>query len=777
MALSFLTPAMLIGAALIAVPIVLHLVMRQVPKHLLFPAVRFIVRREQANRRQLQLRHLLLLLLRAGAIALLAFALARPTVKAKGSLGSQEAPVAAALVFDTSPRMAYRENNQTRLELAQGTAHWLLGQLPPESEVAVLESEQPAGDFAVDLGAAEQRISQLKPAATATPLPEIIERALPLVRKKDQQRKEIYLFTDLSRSAWPTDVSGRLKSLLEDAGEVALYVIDVGVAQPHDFALGDVRVNPEVFARNGQVQIESEAVRLGPEEDRGVAVYVIDSKGIPQPRGQKVIHWRPGEPQAIDFTLTGEELGSHQGYLRIQGEDNLPADDTRYFTFDVRPPFRVLIAAAKPVDQHALFLTQALSPSLLRRSGRARFVCDTISLDQLLDKNLENYSAVCLLDPTPLDATVWQQLDGYVKQGGGLAIWLGRDAQPIDAFDSPEALAVLPGKPVQRTHAPERGVMLAPRDLQHPVLAAFRRGAGVPWQSFPVWEYWKLGALDKNANVVIPFSDGRPALVERQIDRGRVLMMTTPISDAASDPYAWNQLATGFQAWPFVILSNESLLYLAGSGEERLNYFVGQRAAIRLQDNQVAPIFALSSPDGNESATLTADQVNHTVSVPATSAAGNYRIRAGGSEGGVDRGFSANTPLAATDLERISSESLDALLGAGRYHLTHGREEIDRSVAVGRVGRELFPLLIVLVALALAAEYLLANRFYRRANLPPLRNSHLPPTDGARPADVLGTANSASTADAESPGESQPLPAASTSSTAGSAEAPPVVSV
>ena len=268
MGLSFLTPAMLIGAALIAVPIVLHLVMRQVPKHIIFPAMRFIVRREQANRRQLQLRHLILLLLRAGAIALLALALARPSIKAQGALGSQEAPVAAALVFDTSPRMAYRQDNQTRLEVAPVHGPLTcLGQLPAESEVAVLESEQPAGDFAVDLGAAEQRIAQLRPAATATPLPEAIAKALPLVRKKEQQRKEIYLFTDLSRGAWPTDVSGRLKALLEDAGDVAVYVIDVGVAEPHDFSLGDVRVSPEVLAKNGQVQIETgSGSGIGPEE-------------------------------------------------------------------------------------------------------------------------------------------------------------------------------------------------------------------------------------------------------------------------------------------------------------------------------------------------------------------------------------------------------------------------------------------------------------------------------------------------------------------------------
>lgn len=760
---------MLIGAALVAVPIVLHLVMRQVPKHLLFPAMRFIVRRQQANRRRLQLRHLLLLLLRAGAIAMLALALARPSLKAKGALGSQEAPVAAALVFDTSPRMAYREDNQTRLEVAQATAHWLLGQLPAESEVAVLESEQPAGDFAVDLGAAEQRIRQLKPAATATSLPESIEKALPMLRKKEQQRKEIYLFTDLSRSAWPTDVSGRLKALLDDASDVAIYLIDVGVKEPHDFSLGDMRVSPEVFAKNGQVQIESEAVRTGPEEDRGVAIYVIDSKGTPQLRGQKTVHWRPGEPQAIDFTLTGEDLGSHQGYIRIEGEDNLPADDTRYFTFDVRPPFRVLVAAAKPIDQRALFLTQALSPSLLLKNGRARFVCETIGFDQLLDRNLDNYSAVCLLDPTPLDPAVWQQLTGYVKQGGGVAVWLGRDAQPIDAFDSPEALALLPARPVIRRHAPDAGVILAPRDLQHPLLAAFRPlGGAVPWQSFPVWEYWGLSEIDKNANVVIAYSDGQPALLERPLDRGHVLMMTTPISDAASDPNAWNELATGFKPWPFVMLSNESLLYLAGSGEERLNYLVGQRAAIRLEDTQTQSVFALTTPDGNESASLTADQMNHVVSVPATSTAGNYRIRAGGTVGGVDRGFSANTPLAATDLERLKPEALDALLGPGRYHLSHGREEIDRSIAVGRVGRELFPLLIVLVALALGLEHLLANRFYRRTDLPPLRKSLA--TEPHSVAGEEGSEPSSLPTGAPKAGSIPPIPSAR------STDPPPVVS-
>jgi hypothetical protein len=735
MGLTFLTPAILGGIALVAVPIVLHLVMRQVPKRLVFPAVRFIRQREQANRRQLKLRHLLLLLLRAGAIVLLAAALARPSIKLSGGLGSQEAPVAAALVFDTSPRMAYRQENRTRLEIAQETGRWLVTQLPPESEAAVIESEESGRDFAVDLGAAEQRMSRLKPASTATPLSEVIESLLPVLAKKAQQRKEIYVFTDLAATAWPDD-SGRLKRLLADAGDVGLYIVDVGVAEPRNFALGDVKIAPEVLARNGQVRIETEAIRLGPEEERGIAVYELDEQGKPQIRGQKTLHWKPGDPQSVDFTISEEQLGAHQGYLKILGEDNLAADDQRFFTFEVRPPFRVLVAAPKPADQYALFLTEALSPIAFRKNGRSRFECETIALDQLLQSNLENYSAICLVDPTALDAAVWQRLQVYVRQGGGLAVWLGRNAQPVESFADPAAMALMPGKLAVRAHAGADGVFLAPRDLQHPLLARFRPLSGsVPWNSFPVWEYWRFAGTDqiKGANVVIPYSDGQPALLERLVGRGRVLVMTTPVSDAASDPDSWNQLATGFKPWPFVMLSNEMLLYLAGSGEERLNYLVGQRAVLRLEEGQTQAVFSLTTPDGTEAIPLTADQANRQVSAPSTSSAGNYRIRAGGSVGGVDRGFSANIPSGATELERIKPEALEALLGAGRFRLAHGRDEIDRNVSMGRVGRELYPYLIFLVALALGLEHLLANRFYRWKEQPgPRRAVDLATVDAPR---------------------------------------------
>src|SRR6185369_12000819 len=108
------------------------------------------------------------------------------------------------------------------------------------------------------------------------------------------------------------------------------------------------------------------------------------------------------------------------------------------------------------------------------------------------------------------------------------------------------------------------------------------------------------------------------------------------------------------------------------------------------------------------------DQKTGTITITTTTAVGNYMLRAGGSEKGVRRGFSVNVPAADTDLTRLEREEFAELLGKDRFKLSRGRDEIERDVNLGRTGREMYPLLIFLVAIALGLESVLANKFYRR---------------------------------------------------------------
>ena len=76
--MSFLYPAFLIGALAIAIPIVLHLLRRDVAPEVPFTAVRLLRRSPVEQTRRRRLRDLLLLAARVAALLLLAAAFARP---------------------------------------------------------------------------------------------------------------------------------------------------------------------------------------------------------------------------------------------------------------------------------------------------------------------------------------------------------------------------------------------------------------------------------------------------------------------------------------------------------------------------------------------------------------------------------------------------------------------------------------------------------------------------------------------------------------------------
>jgi hypothetical protein len=723
--MTFLHFSLLAGAGLIALPIVLHLIMRRKPRHLEFPALRFIQQRHDRNQRQLKLRHLLLLLLRALAIALLAAALARPSVrpslKLPGGVGSQEAPVAAVLVFDTAARMNYRQDNRSRLEVARDFGLRLIAQLPKESRIAILDTRLGLPVFQVDRGAAVERVEHLETAANSQPLTRVIEDGLRLLGQSELSRKEIYIFSDLTQSAWPADAAGRLQDRLADTPGAGIYVIDVGVDNPVNFSLSPLRFSSgQIISKRSSMEVEATLSAVGAGGQRTVEMYLEDRDHKPVRAEALPCSVEPGKSCLVQFKKSLEEPRTYQGFIRITGEDGLADDDARFFTVEVKPPWRVLMAAPPPVKDRAKYLSQAIAPAAYQKQGRARFDCDVISVDQLAAQSLDPYAAVCLLDPTPLDALVWQKLGNYAAEGHGVAIFLGRHAQPILSFNDPKAQELLAGRLVRQARAaPEQICHLAPREYQHPILGPFRALAGhIPWDLSPVFRYWELDRLAAGASVIVPYSDDRPAILERPVGAGKAITMTTPVSDRG-DEKPWNELPYG-EAWPFVITVHQMMLYLVGSADAQLNYFAGQAALLPLERQDprgnyliTEPPKDLLKPQETTKYQIPVDSPRSVLTVTATDQPGNYHVEAGGDPSGVRRGFSVNLAPEQTQLSRLPKEKLKELFGPFEYRLAQNLDQLDRQINTARVGRELFPLLILIVALVLGAEHVLANKFYR----------------------------------------------------------------
>lgn len=705
--MGFLTPLLLGGIALIAIPVVLHLVMRQQPRELTFPALRFVKQRRESNRRKMKLRHWLLLALRCLLIAGLAIALARPTFKGTGLRGKEDAPLAINLVLDNSLRMEYVHSNESRLAKAKTTALELVEKLPEDSTVAVCDLGRAANGYAPDLGAAASRLENLRPTAEARPLVDAVLESIKLAAEQEDRRQEVFVFTDLSQGAWNDEGLKEINEALTAAPDVRIYVVDVGVADPKNASLGELQVRRSVLRPGEPLHIEAEIASNLKGQPPLVELSLHDAEGKPQKKGQAIATFDDQGKGRVVFEIPDLPLGTHQGLIEMAATDPLMVDNTRYFTVEVRPPAKVLLLATKPAD--ALFVENALGASL---GDESRFDVTVKTLAELEKTPLDDFNAVALLDPGPLTTEAWSQLWDFASGGGGVGIFLGHNAVgELESFNGEAAQRLLPSK-LKRVSRAE--TYLRPRRLDHPALAGLRNYADeLPWQICRVFQYWTFDKIsDAQAYVIAGFANDKPALIERPAGRGRVLVSTTPFSDPLEPEgrETWNVLPA--EPWPFVALVDQLIGYLAQDGDERLDYLAGETARVQLTPQQQVASYVLHMPDG-QAGSRVATTGDDELAVSITDELGNYRLTAGGQSQRLDRGFSVNAPGAISDLTPFDAKKLTATLPKDRVRLAENLEAVEEYVDVGRSGRELFPWMIGLVAVIWGAEHLLANRFYR----------------------------------------------------------------
>jgi hypothetical protein len=376
---------LLTGAGLIGLPILLHLIMRQEPKKLQFPAFRFLKLRRRINQRKMRLRHFFLLLLRMILIALIALALFQPKVVSDG-FNFGESPVSAVIVLDTSPTMGMilaedrsglsparqaglrllQESEQgpwTALDDARARIMELMQELPPGSRVAILDTSdrgEPIWERSLD--DARKRIREIKrPRANSQSVSRTLETAYNLMYRTDQDSEHdvmphlLAVFSDRTTTSWDTNslqaLQGMRDRVLQAMRErqiaepkIHSIYVDVGVEKPNNLAITDIEMKPQIIPGNIPVQFKVKLEATGTVQNN-VVTCRFDSEMETTNVAVKV---QPGQPSEVPFARQGLKPGLHQAEIRLQTPDRLPFDDVRYLTFRVREPRKVLLIADAP---------------------------------------------------------------------------------------------------------------------------------------------------------------------------------------------------------------------------------------------------------------------------------------------------------------------------------------------------------------------------------------------------------------------------------------------
>src|SRR4051812_28771330 len=179
--MSVLSPLFLLLGVAAAVPLLIHLLRRRQGVRLVFPAVRYLLRAEQENRRTMRLRNLLLMLVRVAAVLLLSIAAARPIGR---WMGAGHAPAAIVILIDNTMSSGVVVDGRSLLDRFKSAADDVLGATAAGDQAWLVTA-----DGAVAGGTTafiRDAIARLTPSSGDADLPAALRRAEGLARSAGQ---------------------------------------------------------------------------------------------------------------------------------------------------------------------------------------------------------------------------------------------------------------------------------------------------------------------------------------------------------------------------------------------------------------------------------------------------------------------------------------------------------------------------------------------------------------------------------------------------------------
>lgn len=311
--MTLLSPVALWLAALIAVPLAIHLLRRRIGARVEFPATRYLARAEREHSRRLRLRNLLLMALRVLAVIALAAAAAHPIANVPLSGGSltAHAPTAVAIVLDNSLSSSLVVNGTSVLDRLKDAARAALGEAGPEDRAWLLTMD---GDVIGGTPATiTDALSRVTAFAGVARLDRTVARASMLLAGATIPERALLVLTDGQAATWTRSL---------DVGATRTVVLAPVIAPIRNRSVVAAVADPARWTPRGSVS----ARIAGPDS----VSYRIALAGRTLARGTAEAD------AAIVVSAAPSERGWLAGLVEIE-PDELRADDVRHFGVWIGP--------------------------------------------------------------------------------------------------------------------------------------------------------------------------------------------------------------------------------------------------------------------------------------------------------------------------------------------------------------------------------------------------------------------------------------------------------
>jgi hypothetical protein len=693
-------PLLAWGFLAIAAPILVHLVFRERAHRQVFPAMRFLLQSHLAATRAQWLRHLLLLLARVAVIVLAVGLLGRIGCTGQGSAPAMLAsagPASVVICVDNSASMGYRFQGRTRIQAAVEWASNLAqdrSRFGPGSQFAVVCGTPAAGmgGWREDVAVTARLLDTIRPAAHNLGVANLLSQAGPLIPAARHPRREIYLFTDLTETSW-SETPAPLPSSV-----TGLFVMDVGQAENRNVMLGWPQVPSHPVTAGAPAAIPVRVVG-GDLPSEPLIQFTLDGK----PRGtQPVGPLAPNSQTEVLLAVPPLDAGPHALTIDMEPGDALACDNTRFAWLMVGSLPRVGLLQADAGNEVAGLAAAMIAPPALPVAEH-RYRLNRVALDRLLETELQEMVALLVVDVKGLNGLAWEKLAAYVQRGGTLMIVPG---PAIDPAGYAAGQAILPGviEGITDCTPPLRP---AASDLSQAYLQPFAEAGIDSINDRQAFKRLRVRPVAGQSTVIFPFADGSPACVERQVGKGRAILL------AFSPHPEWGQFGT--QAAPLIVLLHQ-ILEVARPPLGNLAALTAGRPVQRSVDLGGSPLL-IRSADGTDQSVLPTP--GRTYALPADRPQ-TYEAADKSLPTRVGLYYSVNVAETESHPRRIDSDTIKSRMESCPTVVLGPRDPWLTPGDSPQAGIRWHTPLGLLMILLLVAETSFANRFYRsfRPGLP-----------------------------------------------------------
>ncbi|HEX2836937.1 MAG TPA: BatA domain-containing protein [Phycisphaerales bacterium] len=456
--MNFLNPGLAaIGLACIAVPILIHILMRRRRRPVPWGAMQFLLAAYRQQRRRMNLEQWLLLASRCLIVALIALAIGKPVLAALGAAEGIRARTVYILLDNsltsqtsTSPGTA----SSGEFTALKESARTLLSTLSPGrgDRAALITLAGPARadvlPAAPDAAQVAQLVERTQPAASRAD----IEGALRLTRQAIQEEKDaagseavVVVLSpfrsgamDLARTLESLSTTSRpVRVIAESPAQTVADNVTIARAQP----LRPLLITGDAGAAGpgtGSIPVRIELTRSGSLAQGVTQVRAwLASSGTQPPAQTAVVAWTPGQRTATAFVTLDARAATQDATLSVETDaDALLGDNTFIRPIESVSTLRValitptLSAGASAIDTFASqdWLALALSPQTpnpLRAADASGIRLETVDPARLTAgaaAELSGAATIVVTQPHTLDAGGWRAIAAAAERGSFLII-------------------------------------------------------------------------------------------------------------------------------------------------------------------------------------------------------------------------------------------------------------------------------------------------------------------------------------------------------------------